>query len=85
MNLTEDQRYFMDILETAGFVRTGQVLPLLRINEPRKELNYAEAMLRRLRRREKPRLCRRMALRMKTHPTPIRWTRNPAPLGRTLW
>lgn len=49
MSLTEDQRYFMDILETAGFVRTDQVLPLLRINEPRKELNHAEAMLRRLR------------------------------------
>lgn len=49
LSLTEDQRYFMDILETAGFVRTDQVLPLLRINEPRKELNHAEAMLRRLR------------------------------------
>ena len=34
LSLTEDQRYFMDILETAGFVRTDQVLPLLRINEP---------------------------------------------------
>ena len=42
----------MDILETAGFVRTDQVLPLLRINEPRKELNHAEAMLRRLRYRD---------------------------------
>ena len=49
MNLTEDQRYFMDILETAGFVRTGQVLPLLRINGPQKELKHAEALLRRLR------------------------------------
>ena len=49
MNLTEDQRYFMDILETAGFVRAGQVLPLLRINEPQKELKHAEALLRRLR------------------------------------
>ena len=39
----------MDILETAGFVRTDQVLPLLRINEPRKEPSHAEAMLRRLR------------------------------------
>ena len=49
MNLTEDQRYFMDILEAAGFVRTDQVLPLLRVNEPQKEKNHAEAMLRRLR------------------------------------
>lgn len=45
MNLTEDQRYFMDILETAGFVRAGQVLPLPRINEPGKEPNHAEAPL----------------------------------------
>ena len=49
LSLTEDQRYFMDILETAGFVRTDQVLPLLRINEPQKEPSHAEAMLRRLR------------------------------------
>ncbi|MEY8420650.1 hypothetical protein AALA83_15420 [Oscillospiraceae bacterium 44-5] len=52
LSLTEDQQYFMDILETAGFVRTDQVLPLLRINEPWKELNHAEAMLRRLRYRD---------------------------------
>ena len=52
LSLTEDQRYFMDILETAGFVWTDQVLPLLWINEPRKELNHAEAMLRRLRYRD---------------------------------
>ena len=52
LSLTEDQRYFMDILETAGFVRTDQVLPLLWINEPWKELNHAEAMLRRLRYRD---------------------------------
>ena len=49
LSLTEDQRYFMGILEETGFVRTSQVLPLLRINEPQKELNHAEAMLRRLR------------------------------------
>lgn len=49
MILTEDQRYFMGILETAGFIRAGQVLPLLRINEPQKELKHAEALLRRLR------------------------------------
>lgn len=49
MSLTEDQRYFMEVLETAGFVRTDQVLPLLRINEPRKEPNHAVALLRRLR------------------------------------
>ena len=49
LSLTEDQRYFMDILETAGFIRAGQVLPLLRINEPRKEPSHTEAMLRRLR------------------------------------
>lgn len=42
----------MDILETAGFVRTDQVLPLLRINEPRKEPSHTEAMLRRLRYRD---------------------------------
>ena len=29
MNLTEDQRYFMDILETAGFVRAGGVYTLI--------------------------------------------------------
>ena len=49
LSLTEDQRYFMDILETAGFVRTDQVLPLLRINEPQKELKHVEAILCRLR------------------------------------
>lgn len=49
MNLTEDQRYFLSILRETGFIRPDQVLPLLRINEPRKELNHAEALLRRLR------------------------------------
>lgn len=49
MNLTGDQQYFMDILRETGFVRADQVLPLLRIYEPRKERNHAEAMLRRLR------------------------------------
>ncbi|MCM1233107.1 MAG: hypothetical protein NC489_23550 [Ruminococcus flavefaciens] len=49
MNLTEDQQYFMSILQTAGFIRPDQVLPLLRINYPRKELPHAEALLRRLR------------------------------------
>ena len=49
MNLTEDQRYFLSILRKTGFVRLDQVLPLLRINEPDKESDHAEAMLRRLR------------------------------------
>lgn len=49
MTLTGDQQYFMDILRETGFVRIDQVLPLLRIYEPHKELNHAEAMLRRLR------------------------------------
>lgn len=49
LNLTEDQRYFMDILEITGFVRADQVLPLLQINAPQKAQNHAEAMLRRLR------------------------------------
>lgn len=39
----------MSILRVAGFIRADQVLPLLRIYEPRKERNQAEAMLRRLR------------------------------------
>ena len=49
MNLTEDQRYFLSILRETGFIRLDQVLPLLRINEPRKEPSHTEAMLRRLR------------------------------------
>lgn len=49
MNLTEDQRYFMSILRETGFVRLDQVLPLLRVNEPRKEPGHAGALLRRLR------------------------------------
>lgn len=39
----------MSVLRVTGFVRMDQVLPLLRIYEPHKELNHAEAMLRRLR------------------------------------
>ncbi len=49
MDLTVDQRYFMSILRESGFIRPDQVLPLLRINEPQKELSHAEALLRRLR------------------------------------
>ena len=49
MNLTEDQRYLLSILRETGFIRLDQVLPLLRINEPRKEPSHAEAMPRRLR------------------------------------
>ena len=49
MNLTEDQRYFLSILRETGFIRLDQVLPLLRINEPQKEIIHAGALLRRLR------------------------------------
>lgn len=49
MNLTEDQRYFMSILQEAGFIRPDQVLPLLRLHEPQKTSAHAEALLRRLR------------------------------------
>ena len=42
MNLTEDQRYFLSILREIGFIRPDQVLPLLRINEPQKEISHAE-------------------------------------------
>lgn len=49
MNLTEDQRYFLSILRETGFIRLDQVLPLLRINEPQKEISHAGAMLCRLR------------------------------------
>lgn len=49
MNLTEDQRYFLSILRETGFIRPEQVLPLLRINEPQKEIRHAEALLCRLR------------------------------------
>ncbi len=49
MNLTGDQQYFMDILRETGFVRMDQVLPLLRVYDPSKRPNQAEAMLRRLR------------------------------------
>lgn len=49
MNLAEDQRYFLSILRETGFIRLDQVLPLLRINEPQKEIIHAGALLRRLR------------------------------------
>ena len=49
MNLTEDQQYFLSILRETGFIRPDQVLPLLRINEPQKEIIHAGALLRRLR------------------------------------
>ena len=49
MNLTEDQQYFLSILRETGFIRPDQVLPLLRINEPQKEIIHAKALLRRLR------------------------------------
>ena len=49
MNLTEDQQYFLSILRETGFIRLDQVLPLLRINEPQKEIIHAGALLRRLR------------------------------------
>lgn len=49
MNLAEDQRYFMSILRETGFVRPDQVLPLLRLHEPRKAPAHAAALLRRLR------------------------------------
>lgn len=49
MNLMEDQQHFMSVLQKTGFIRPDQVLPLLRINHPQKELSHAEALLRRLR------------------------------------
>lgn len=49
MLLSGDQRFFLSILREAGCVRANQVLPLLRLYEPRKEQYQADAMLRTLR------------------------------------
>ena len=47
--LFEDQKFFLSILQETGFIRTSQVLPLLRLFDPRKTPRQAEALLHQLR------------------------------------
>lgn len=48
MTLTEEQRFFLSILRETGFIRGGQVLPLLKLHTPKKTAEQAEGLLRRL-------------------------------------
>ena len=49
MLLTKDQRFLRSILRETGFIRIGQILPLMRLYAPEKEPHQCEAILRCLR------------------------------------